>query len=448
MARRLDLPLSPGLLALGELDDSGRVHGSPEVSRLLELLRARGTAHPTTLLVEPGCAVQLRRLPGLRDRSVRVLGVSSFAEALSSGLQLVPLAYEGQLWSADQDVGWLVERLFTLALESQPVPCGWRLLSALAVGLTRRLPLDGGSLVGLQSSLRWKLAFVRDVARRHAGESARMDWPEPEILEAFPAEVRWQILAHVLQSASDSDLPSTLAYTEKITSLLATEASTLSPSKTRLRGALGRALAAVGRHTDAEIHLRQAIEDWQRLAPVEASYPLCELLRILGIRGQREAIHALHARVRPFLESPSVTSAFVGLAWGRALIQCAEDGEGLAALASPPHFALAPDHVSASRYRWLSVAQRRLGHQEAAAATMDLLEAMGDRDQLHLARLDARFEQGELEALDPHAQALLEATEGGNEALLALSRLAPEQEPRWAVRDIGVLDRLRCEYRY
>jgi len=447
LALRLNSP-SPELLALAELDDAGRVHSSPDVSSIQELLRSRGPL-PTTLLVDSPRAAALRALPLPNALpSLRILGVDWFADALSSGLRWIPPAQEGQLWADDLEVGWTVERLFSLALESRPIPCGWRFLAALAVGLARRFPLEhsGGFPGRLQSAARWKLAFVRDVSLRHAGESARMAIPEPEILDAFPSEVRWQILAHTLQSASDSDLPSTREYTDSIAPFLLQEVSTLSPSKTRLRGALGRALAAAGSYGDAEVQLRQAIQDWQRMSPVEASYPLCELLRILGIQGKREPLRALHSLVHPFLAQPSVACAFVGLAWGRALVQCGEILDGLATLSSDHLFSHAPSHALASRYRWLAAAQRLSGHSDST--TLDLLLAMGDLDQLHLARLDAVLEAGRLDELDPHAQALLVAAEGANEALLALSRLAPGQEPRWAVRDPAVLALLCSEYRY
>ena len=79
---------------------------------------------------------------------------------------------------------------------------------------------------------------------------------------------------------------------------------------------------------------------------------------------------------------------------------------------------------------------------------MAQLDELGDSDQLHLARLDEALDAGREDSYDQHAQALLEAAEGGDEALNLLSMLAPGQDPRWAVRKVNTLKRLCREYRY
>lgn len=451
VADTLHLPPPLGLLALGVVDDHGVLTAIPEIHDIQELLQQRATP-AETLLVDPTCAARLRII--LPSRTPRVLGVTSFAEALSNGLKLIQPARDGELWAQDIDVGWTVERLFTVALERSSVPCGWSILAALAIGMLGKLPrlLSSSDEPGRSESLlsvhRWKLAFVRDVARRHAGECVRMDWPEPEVLDAFPTEVRWRILAHALQSAADSEASWTTVYATHAMEALKQGGPLLSPSKTSLRGAIGRALAATGSYELAAEELRQAIQDWQRMDPAAASYPLCELLRILGILEDRAAILALRDQVSPFLEPPSVSGAFVGLAWGRALEQGGEHQQALEVLTSAATFEQAPAHVKNSRLRWMVAAHRHLSNSEAARNTMAELEELGDSDQLHLARLHELLDAGCQEELDRPAQALLEAAEGGDEALNLLSMLAPGQDPRWAVREIDTLWRLCKEYRY
>ncbi|MCS6899869.1 MAG: hypothetical protein RMJ98_09365 [Myxococcales bacterium] len=435
-AASLRLPF-PSLLAFGDLDDDGWLQAVPPVGTIQEAL-ASPEVQPTVLLTDPDCAMELRAI--LPPGSVRILGVRTFEEALISGLGLLPLARDGALWADDLDVGWTAERLFTLTLESSMVPCGWPLLAALSVGLLRRTQ-D-------QPVAHWKLSLARDIARRHTGEIARINWPSSTILEALPSEVRWRVLAHVVQSAADGDISRVQEYATLTLDELERSDSLLSPGKAALRGALGRALAATGSYEQALSPLRHALKDWDRLDPPSASYALCELLRVLGILGLREQVFELGERVQTFLGTPKGSAAFVGLAWGRALHQCGEDALALDTLGLPQIFEQAPVHVLTSRLRWLAACQRRLGHREAAQATMARLEALGDSDQLHLARLDACLEAGQEENLDPHAQALLASAEGGEEAHHLLTLLAPGKDPRWAVRDLSVLLRLCREYRY
>jgi hypothetical protein len=199
------IPQFPSFVAFGELDERGVLLETREAGALREALLSRPGSVPDVLVAEASRAAELRRGPRLPVR--RILGVRSFQDTLTGLLGLLDPAREGTLWAEDLDAGWTVERLFTLALEHSSVPVGWPLLGALAVGLLRRGPRD--------RAFRWKAAFVRDVARRHAGESARLAWPEPEILEAFPSGVRLRLIAHVLQSASDGDPSRVQEYADR-----------------------------------------------------------------------------------------------------------------------------------------------------------------------------------------------------------------------------------------
>jgi tetratricopeptide (TPR) repeat protein len=434
----LALPHPPSFLAFGELSDDGRIQPMPEVDVVRKALLQRASSLPVMVLVSPELAVAFRGDPEIPARCV--LGVTDFSEALL-GMGLAEQAREGALWAENLDVGWTVERLFTLALESSSVPCGWPVLGALAVGLLRRLR---------EPVLRWKAAFVRDVARRHGGEPARIDGLTDDLLEAFPVEIRLRLLAHMLQSAADGDPGKIPEYAEVCRQELEHRTASLSPGRAVLHGALGRALAAVGRYEDALLPLRQAMEDWQRLDPASASYPLCELLRLLGILGRRDSLDDLESRVRPFLEQrPSTVSAsFVALAWGRALEQVGDHAAAAAILDQETFFQTAPEHVRTARLRWLASAQRHQGKATEAATILSKLEALGDTDQLHLARRDQARAQGASEAeLEAIALALLESS-GGDEAKNTLASLAPGLEVRWAVRRLDLLDRLCKEYRY
>lgn len=209
----------------------------------------------------------------------------------------------------------------------------------------------------------------------------------------------------------------------------------------------GRALAAIGHHEAAIAPLQQALQDWQRLDPPSSSYALCELLRVLGILNRAAEVQALRASVQQQI-APGTSSAFVGLAWGRALVQSGDAAGALETLEAEPLFEAAPSHVQTARLRWLASAQRALGKLEEAAACLRRLETLGESDQLYLARLDALLGGHDVGAIEHNARALLETEIGSVEARNTLVRLAPDLDPAWSVSNHETLRKLCHEYRY
>jgi hypothetical protein len=449
MANALGLPLRPGVLALGALESSGRLlplSGASLVlcGRLLE----EGLVGPEMVLLsggrpsveEPSSAERLRSLHCARD--VRILGVRSFSEAANDALGLEASLRDGELTLPPERLGLVVERLWSLALEGSPPLLGWGPVAALASGLLLR---HTGDLL-----LRWKAAFVRDVARRHQGEAALLSWPADELFGVFPRETRLSVIAHVVQSVADGDPSLALETAERASGLVS--AACPSPADAILLGAIGRAEAAAGDFARASVSLAGALRVWGALGlRTESSYALCERLRILGILGEEASILELvEGPVRAFLEPPSQPGhAFVLLAVGRALAQIGRPTEAIEHLGSEVPWAHAPGHVQAARLRWLSFAQRAAGLSGQAASTLEALEHLGDVDQLHLARLDDALSQGtSLGELSPLVQKLLEAEEGGDEARRLLLTMTSGHDTHRSLRDRSVVERLCREYRY
>jgi len=443
LARVLGLSARPGLLAWGALDARGGLQpvserslthtarllvGVPSVQAVL-LCRERAS------LQQPSCAEQMAAMapPG-----VRVLGVKNLAEACEETLGLTACARDARIALPSTRRGAVVERIFRLALEGVPPVLGWRLVAALCSGLLMK-HLD-------DSMLRRKASFARDIARRHDGEGVLIPWPEEDFLDAFPRDTRLGIAAHLVQSASDAapwlgDDRDELAWP-----MVATGA--LLPADARLLGALGRSEAARGLYAQAASTLERAVNAWLSLGLLEeSSYPLCERLRVAGLLGAKEDVLRLcKGPADTFLEDPRsspIGKTFVRLAASRALIQAGEPEQALPALQPQALWGAAPDHVATSRLRWLAAAQRATGLANEARSTLEALAALGETDQLHLARLDEALALGG--DWNPHAADLMAMP--GVEVENLIERLS-SKGPKKIMANADFWKSVVAEYRY
>lgn len=450
MARVLGRSVRPGVLAWGALGARGSVLPSPGASlaQSARQITSEGAIQAVLLsrhradLSQPSDA---EGLASLLPVGVRVLGVQDLAQALEEALGLMACARDGAFPIPSSRKGTVVERLFRSALDGVPPGLGWGLVGALCSGLLLR-NLD-------DEMLRWKASFARDVARRHGGDPVLIRWPEEELLEAFPREIRLGITAHLVQSASDGDPSQAEDYEELAWPMVSK--TRLLPADARLLGALGRSEAARGLYSEAAATLGRAVEAWTSLGLREdSSYPLCERLRVLGILGEKGGVLPLvEGPVDAFLNDSGcsiIGKTFVQLAAARALVQVGEPGLACARLLPQGLWDQALEHVATSRLRWLATAQRATGQPGEARSTVETLAHHGDTDQLYLARLDEALEGEGVtpEVVEGHAQALLEATQGGAEARNLLERLAPWQPLQQTIRDRAIVARLAREYRY
>ena len=185
-------------------------------------------------------------------------------------------------------------------------------------------------------------------------------------------------------------------------------------------GAVGRALAGLERYADATDTLRRAVRGWLELGRVaDASYALCELLRVEGIlatdddaeiraaaRGRLEATVNEHALV--LLEDPEVSrasAAFVQAGVERALLLAGDAPTSLAFEARTTTepidwLAEVPRHLAITRGRWRARALEAVGqHDEAAVVRAQVLslcaEDPTDRELALLTLLDEARTAGE-----------------------------------------------------
>ena len=77
-----------------------------------------------------------------------------------------------------------------------------------------------------------RVAFARDIARRHIGEPALLEWPgDAEWFATLDADAQLAALAHAVQSAADADLEVVASYAEAAVARLAGQ--TVSPRSGR-----------------------------------------------------------------------------------------------------------------------------------------------------------------------------------------------------------------------
>lgn len=416
----------------------GAVLSSGELDTLaIEVARA-----PTRLAIvaddsDPGASMA-ERLRARLDRSqgASVMGVLSLGEAADRVLGLRERALAGTLIPADLRRR-AQERLFEQTLTASRLSMEWSLVCATALGLARHL--EEGDDQG-----HFEVELVRDIARRHDGITAPILWPDPERLEGYPTGQRLRIVAHVVQSVADGERGAVPEYTAHARKLVGEERSA---EALRLLGAVGRALAAVGQYEEAGKVLDDALAGFLQHDPAEASYTLCELLRIEGIKQREDRVLALCQTAERLVPAIGPESRpYVRLAAGRALAQVGHAREALEALSDEMLGAHAPLHVQTAAQRWRAIAATDAGEAVAAARALESLAHLGESDQLYLAQLDAR-PVGVLET-KACLDGMLALPGAGDEARRIMSRLAPGLSTRAMAERPEVLRRIRAEYRY
>ena len=379
-------------------------------------------------------AERLRTRLGPSPRA-RVIGVLTIGEAAERTLALTERARRGDLIPPERSARARAA-LFAGALRTSRLVLDWPLVSEVAIALLRHVDVT-------DETGRFELEIVRDIARRHTGVTAPIAWPEPSALEPYTMSERLTILAHVVQSVADGEWS---AVPEYATRALATLEASQSPDALRLRGAVGRALAAVGEYDRARAVLEEALAGWLATDAGEASYALCELLRVEGIRSSEGRVRELWKTVESVLPAVGpMGHPYLLLALGRALAQAGLSKDALAVLADVAADGHAPSHVQTAVQRWRAFAARAMRSEELSAALAQL-EHLGESDQRVLAQLDA----GGLDVLrtKAHLDALLAIAGSGDEARRLLNRLGPGLSTQAIAERPEIVRRLRVEYRY
>lgn len=289
--------------------------------------------------------------------------------------------------------------LYRLALRPGRPLLGWTGVARTAEQLEKALG-DGAE------GHREMATFARQVAQRHHGTEAPLPWPSDEVLRQTHALVRFTMLAHVLQSITESGAPNLEEMLQRARDeappLLQCERGGL-----RLWGAVGRALARLRRYEEAAALLEQVVDAWlDGLLAEESTFALSELLRVRGILGDEQALEALMPRVDEVMTAPFIdltSRAFVELALARAQLEIALcNPQPNEAQLRPPieqlerigeDRVIAPSHVVASAIRLAARGHDALG---AVARARELRERLTGAPVWELlGALDAAWAAGE-----------------------------------------------------
>jgi hypothetical protein len=326
----------------------------------------------------------------------------------------------GSTWAARSESESLqtAERLFTLCLHDREPLLAWSCVARSARSLREDLERRGAGAPSprMKRALE-QLTFAEAFSARHDSNANDLAWPSPHQLGQMPRVVRFTFLAHLVQQKTDSgadDLEQRLAETQALVPPPLERCT----GALKLRGAIGRGLARLGRSLEAAIQLEEVVGEWREsLLPAECSFALCEWLRVAG-QERGFADHLTRAEAAFLAVRDDLTAqglAFSNLAFGRALVQAgraAEAGDFLGESRGPER-----EHLEASRLRWLARQRRDVGDGEGARAAFCELERLAAQDtasaranslpQWLLARLDAGIEPpdalvSELRSVAPH----------------------------------------------
>lgn len=304
--------------------------------------------------------------------------------------------------------------LFRLALHNSSTVLSWDNVRELSTHTEHQLAASGASPDSL-----WKAQVAQAVAARHTGAND-VPWP-PDPPRPPATAVSLDLLSHRVQHAAD------LIQTDWQPVARQAQRTALAnpglPGSAKLWGALGRLYASWGQGQEALDALRRAWETWQDLfQEFQASYAICEWLRVFGAMNRPEAADAIDAVLdgpfRAVWDAPQtsqVSRAFLALAAGRALLWTGRSQQALQRLAPQP---LAYPHVEHARLRL----RLQIRHDDSDLALLN-----EDAQSLLLLRL-ARGEESALAELsaDPaqrrEVERILGFVEGGEQRARAVAR--------------------------
>ena len=249
----------------------GGVDSWPEKVQALGLL-----PQVERLLVAPCDVDEVRAvLAEVRARPIEVVGCPTLHDALSLAFgEDYPVA-AAQRRSAE-DRAALIESLFVDALKGTASFIDWEPASQVTGAALKWPELD--------EQRRGKLLFAHAVATRYARELVEPDLPDEAWCRALRPGVVHQVLAHVFQHhARWGGQPSSWA----LESIAAIQAQPPAPGTLKVRGAWARWIDGAGQHRRALDEHEAIVADWlDRYEFREASYSLCEWLRLAGALGR------------------------------------------------------------------------------------------------------------------------------------------------------------------
>jgi hypothetical protein len=397
----LQVPLSPNVVACAAVGSDGSILPVEGLTHKLRIIFGTALAVRRVLVAAP-------QLEEARDVAARagvapnaVCGVSRLAQAVAEVLPDIGAALDAR-W---EDLDFAIRSahaLHRVTLDDAPAVLDWKAVVGSADRLVERLSASADP--SAQAAARMATLAAR-IAARHAGANAPLAVPDNDALEALPRPLRFRLLAHVMQSATDGSDEETRQCLDIVLPKLPPPRER-SADELRLAGAAGRAFASIGDYGRALALLDEAVQGWLSIhAEQHASHPLCEELRVLGVL----AAHAATAREGPVSDPrgllgkllgleysavelhPEVADRSIGflrLAAGRALVQAGDADRALEFLDDGVlDWAVFPAHLAHARLRWRARAHDARGNADGAAWDRARIDG-SDVAQSRLARLD------------------------------------------------------------
>lgn len=413
----LDTPVSSDLLATAAVEKGGRVGEVRGLEGKLAMIVGTGLGIRRVLVAESQveeAKAALRKagergdawMREITERGIHVVGVENVADAIGRVFDVKSeeaiAKHVARLWPEIEDARAAAGKYYRIAIQPASRPLlDWNGFARAAAMLAGKLA-ERGDPESMEAQ--WHASIAGKIAKRHTGDQALIPMPDAQHLSSTPRPLRLRLLAHVVQSAADSD-------SDRIAEYMAQARQHLAPALERhaedlaLLGALGRAAAAVGGYEEAAVFLREALDGWVSIQQeYDLSYALCEYIRVQGIVGLTREVEAARDIYFPaLLEHPATSHqsvAFARAALGRAFVQCHNPEEALRHLGehSAVDWDLTSRHLVASRRRWWARALGASDRTSEAQRTREELLHWTD-PEAHvsgvLARLDAALERGE-----------------------------------------------------
>ncbi|HTU99843.1 MAG TPA: hypothetical protein VMF13_04850 [Luteitalea sp.] len=402
-SRAFGAPLPPDLIATAAIREDGVLEPVGGLDVKLATIRAL--------------------LPGVRRVLVAATQASDPVDA--GGLEIVPVRSASQaldlvygesladlLLQAGADPQKrqeLAEWFFRFSLVGRAELVDWAPVASAAARARSGWPLTADQA--------FQIAFAQAVAERHEFNAGVLPVPDEAWLQARPAPLRLQVLAHLVQQCADTGAPDFAELAPRVATMRVPRLIDAQPMGWRLEGALARYQAVTGQPRAAmETQAALARLYVEALSPADASFPLAEWLRLSGVLGDRHAFanaDALRESLVPLGAFGLAGSAYVDLARSRAALRLGIEPRD--AFLARLH-GLATDPTMASHVRW-SAARAWIGatSDETSAMTTALAAAAStpDHRRRHAAAVNAA-----LVALDTAL-----ATDQGDAAAVAVAGL-------------------------
>jgi Lon protease (S16) C-terminal proteolytic domain len=381
VSRLIGEPIPVDLASTGALDADGAVLPVDGVPEKVEFLENVAVA-VRRVLVPRGVSVPERA-------QVAVIPVGHVREALQHVFPNLEDRLRARWEAHPAEAALAARRLYRVAAVG--ALHGWEGVMKRAGWLREVLP---------PGALAWRHAdMAYDIAHRHTQVDGRWsEWPDALVRSEEMRPFRLRLVAHLVQGAADHSDAAAIDFVARARRYVL-PLGERSPEDAILLGAIGRALASVGQLDAAAAALDEAITTWEGLEDEsQASYALCERLRIAGVQQDAIAVRrlgAVAAAVRAHPATEALTDGFVCLALARAQLRLglAEDARSL--LDEDLGWEELPPHLRSARGRFVAGALALLGRDDEAQRVRTAIPAEPWRTLAHLDEEVARGGDGQ-----------------------------------------------------